>query len=52
MSEKCEQCGNKAEFEMVKHARKYKQPILCKGCDKYISEEFTGIKSKNQVSKK
>ena len=38
MSEKCEQCGNKAEPEMVAFAKEHKQSILCKGCDKYFSE--------------
>jgi len=34
----CEQCGDKAESEMIKHAKKNNQPVLCKGCDDYFSK--------------
>lgn len=36
--ETCEQCGDEVESEMIEHAKKYNQAILCKGCDEYFSK--------------
>ena len=36
-SKQCANCGKVAEPNMVKHAKKHKQDILCENCDKDLS---------------
>ncbi len=45
---RCAQCGDRAEDEMVKHAKKNKQDVLCKGCDDY----FSGLGKKSLLEAK
>jgi len=42
MSAKCVECGNSAEPNMVAHARRHKQGVLCRGCDERLSADLGG----------